>query len=335
MRFIVLTVLLSMILGCSGGEKKEEATFNADQGSCKSTKICGAYEEAFKSCSANLGDTSCDQFLEYFKALGSDKTCSYKNKIQGGISGLSKCDEGRNYPEQVQIKAKNLINELMVLNDKARKYFISNEFRELLSGESAEAFKDKSIAVEKYYSGDVLAAEEVFTAGNISKLKKLLKEKLILENGWTLLISYLTVKVPRDQSGLREAIPNYDDVAEVIVHERDSFLIKLYMNFILATQGSADELRSYGLAKIYDVLPKQFLEILSTYEPSGRGILIKSAAWGMINIKHPIGKNKTEKDLQSIFPKDKSVYNQGYKHNLLVNQINKAILNLINNTERT
>jgi len=244
---------------------------------CEALPLCAEYEESFKACSLDNKSNRCDKFIELFEKLAQKKDCSYKNDLTlGAIPAIWKCDEGREYPKQIFIHSCILLNKLATTKQQAQDLFISDLFRSVLSGESAEAFQDKSLAFEKYYSGKKLTSEETFTLDNIQKLEKSVKEQLVQESDWRLLISYLTTEIPQSEIFDLNAIPNYSSIAQVIVNKNDPILTKFYLNFILATKNSADEMRSYGLANIYNSMPHEFLDILSAYNPNDIEILIKS-----------------------------------------------------------
>ena len=204
---------------------------------CEASKLCEEFEQNYRECSKSLQNKTCDIFLEQFQKLAHVKSCKYSSKKKGTydgfISALSKCDEGRSYPEQIGIKTKMLVDDLIALDKKARNYYISEDFRSILSEESSEAFKDKSRALEKYYGGKVLSPKETYKKENIKKLDKILSEGHILEDGWILLNSYLTVKMPTIGEIDVYAIPNYEKIAKVIANERDAFFRVLYLHQML------------------------------------------------------------------------------------------------------
>lgn len=318
---IILLILVTIVIGCNKEEKVPSVKI-IPFAKCESLKICKNYEKNLDECENERSGFTCNQFLEDFKKLALVKKCSYPNSdTPHPISSVHLCDSGRNYPEQKFIHACILIEDLMLENKNAQDLFISKVFRAVLDGESAEAFKNKSFALEDYYNSKVRTPKELYVFKNIQLLEKISKEQLLEKEHWVLVNEYLTVKMPKVGEIEARAIPNYDLVAKVIITEKDKFLLKQYMNFLLGTQGSADEMRSFGFARIYDSIPHRFLDVLSTYRVDARSILIKSLTWGIMNIKGDISKRSSDEKLKANFPSDRSVYNKDYQHDILVRKI--------------
>lgn len=73
-------------------------------------------------------------------------------------------------------------------------------------------------------------------------------------------------------------------------------LIKSYMDFIVFTSGSADELRTFGLGKLYSLQAPVVLKILSSFTPKEQKAIIRSLAWGLANNYYPhINKNNYQR----------------------------------------
>ena len=80
---------------------------------------------------------------------------------------------------------------------------------------------------------------------------------------------------------------DYVQIAEIISLMSSDSLTKRYIDFIIETQGSADELRSFGLGKLYTLRAPYLLAILSKYKPKDQQVVIRSLAWGLANNFYP------------------------------------------------
>jgi len=94
---------------------------------------------------------------------------------------------------------------------------------------------------------------------------------------------------PNDTRLPREVVYrlNYLEIAEAIAITGSKKYIEKYVRLIINTPGSADELRSYGLGKLYTLQAPLLLEILARTELEARNRIIDQASWGLVNIHSP------------------------------------------------
>lgn len=170
--------------------------------------------------------------------------------------------------------------------------------------------------------------KEIYTEKNNKRIDEILNGQNMKESDWVIIIGYLTINRPRIGDISAKAIPDYDKIAQIITKNNKPYPIKLYLDFIKKSSSSADEQRSLGVARIYDVAPKKFLDNLSVYNETDKNKVISTLAWGLVNLKAPIDKSHVI-DLKSLFPGDKSIYHEDYIHRDLVQKINQKILVLL------
>jgi hypothetical protein len=80
---------------------------------------------------------------------------------------------------------------------------------------------------------------------------------------------------------------DYLKLAEIISLLRSEKLIKRYIDFIIFTKHSANELRTFGLGHLYTYQGPSFLELLSAYSREDQNTVIKRVAWGLANNFYP------------------------------------------------
>jgi len=91
----------------------------------------------------------------------------------------------------------------------------------------------------------------------------------------------------KKHSSLSQFDIDYIKLAETISLLDSKELIKRYTDFIVYTSSSADELRSFGLGKLYSLKAPEFLNILSSYSKNEQKTLIRRLSWGLANNYYP------------------------------------------------
>ena len=89
---------------------------------------------------------------------------------------------------------------------------------------------------------------------------------------------------------------DYIKVAEVISLLKSQELIKHYIDFIIFTKGSADEVRSFGLGMLYTLQAPLLIDAIKSYKSDEQDLVIEILAWGLANNFYPhINKNNYKK----------------------------------------
>lgn len=127
--------------------------------SCAELKHCDSFVTFYEACltDTELSKTkeikesiACNTFVDLFKILSERKTCMRSFDTRP-VPAVWVCDEGKGYPGHF-IKAAILLDKLKIKS--AKLFFASDLFRSTLDGESAEAFKNKSVSLEKKILSD-------------------------------------------------------------------------------------------------------------------------------------------------------------------------------------
>jgi hypothetical protein len=125
---------------------------------------------------------------------------------------------------------------------------------------------------------------------------------------------------------------DYVQIAEIISLMSSDSLTKRYVDFIIETQGSADELRSFGLGKLYTLRAPYFLAILSKYKPKEQQVVISSLAWGLANNFYPHLTTKNYRRL--IIGEYWELLNEKQTNRRLAATIEKEVLKIIEETSK-
>ena len=123
---------------------------------------------------------------------------------------------------------------------------------------------------------------------------------------------------------------NYIQIAEIISLMSLDSLTKRYIDFIIETQGSADELRSFGLGKLYTLRAPYFLAILSKYKLKEQQVVIRSLAWGLANNFYPHLTTKNYRRL--IIGEYWELLDEKHTNRRLAATIEKEVLQIIEET---
>ncbi len=149
------------------------------------------------------------------------------------------------------------------------------------------------------------------------------------------LITTLLPATPQDSDKLLKLGQfdiDYVQIAEIISLMSSDPLTKRYIDFIIETQGSADELRSFGLGKLYTLRASYFLSILSKYKPKDQQVVIRSLAWGLANNFYPHLTTKNYRRL--IIGEYWELLDEKHTNRRLAAAIEKEVLQIIEETSK-
>jgi len=147
------------------------------------------------------------------------------------------------------------------------------------------------------------------------------------------LVSILLPTNPADKKGLqtfKQFDIDYEKIASIISLSKSQNLLKHYLDFILFTSGSADEVRSNGLGKLYSLQAPVFIDMLSKYSKKEKALIINSLAFGLRNNYYP-HMNKTNYKRLIVGEYWELLLDKEYKNSDIVREIEAALSKTFNN----
>lgn len=156
------------------------------------------------------------------------------------------------------------------------------------------------------------------------------KQKVDLEATKKIIKSLLPITYQNHEvlSSNKEFV-DYEKISEIISLLKSKELAKRYIDFIIFSKRSADELRSYGLGKLYTLQAPIVLNILSNYSPEEQDTVINNLAWGLANIFYP--HVNTQNYSRLIICQYWELHEKEYQHRELVERIEKEVYFFIKN----
>jgi hypothetical protein len=314
----VIIIALWLLSSCSNEEHKQQINTTVantnilSNKSCPELVLCPKIIKLEKECSENYEEDYCTEFVETYKKLTTRSTCM-RSFDTSPVPAIWVCGKENEYPSV--FSHSNVLLEMLSLKFSiAKKFFESNQFRDILSGESAEAYTNRSLALENELKGDLLIAEKVFTQQNYDLLISELKGELLSlsVSNYKRLYNFLDVDAPRyidPKSSYKHVDINYNTLAKMIASNYDIIGIYKYLKFMARTDGSADEQRSTGTAHLYNKYPDKFLYSLSLISVDRQNIVIDRLAFGLgdMKLKSHIKVDKFETLNQKIIKKLKEI----------------------------
>jgi hypothetical protein len=321
---LILTLILLLITSCTP-QKPKIVKMEASQiiESCEERKLCPELEDSFSKCKYDEKEEECRRFIDTFRKLSGTTTCKRSFDTRP-VPSVWVCDEGKSYPGTFT-NAASFLDELIVKYGFALNFYSSDEFRSNLDGETAEAYRAKSEAISLFSKG---TNKREFTSDMVKRIDQLhlaIKEDGVFldKNDWIVLMTFLSIKEAEVISPL--LLPNYTKIVEIINELNDAYLMQMYLNFIINTEGSADENRSNGLAVLYHNRSEMFLSILASFDSQKQKILIKNTAFGLSNT---VLLDIKKSEYINTTPTDKSVYTKEFKHHKLAQAIVDECMNI-------
>jgi hypothetical protein len=126
---------------------------------------------------------------------------------------------------------------------------------------------------------------------------------------------------------LKQFDVDYSKIAAIISLMKSEKLIKRYIDFIVFTKNSANELISFGLGDLYTYEAPKFLTILSLYSKEKQDIVIRSLAWGLANNFYPhMTKNNYRRLIAGSYWE---VLDESHPNRKLVSRIEKQVFQLL------